>query len=88
MTETAGADVCCLSHCCAGIESHRFARLAEYADVNVGERTSEEYQVFNIGKAHTNEWWREQVQRGVITAGFDAKPGDRGDVIFASISFR
>lgn len=40
-----------------------------------------EYHVFNIGKPHSNEWWRELVQREVITTGFLGEPNDRGDVI-------
>ncbi|WP_028224947.1 MULTISPECIES: HNH endonuclease signature motif containing protein [Paraburkholderia] len=42
-----------------------------------------EYYRFNIGKpntAHeTNEWWAENLVRGVITAGFDGSVGDEGE---------
>lgn len=39
------------------------------------------YHIFNIGKPYTNAWWNEVRSRGVITAGYDAAPNDRGDVI-------
>ncbi len=42
-----------------------------------------EYHRFNIGNpiaAHeTNDWWAENLARGVITAGFDGSPGDEGE---------
>lgn len=38
---------------------------------------------FNIGNLENggdvNEWWAENVRRGVITAGFDGEPGDEGE---------
>lgn len=40
-----------------------------------------DYHIFNIGKPSTSEWWRQNIRRGVITAGFAAEAGDRGDVI-------
>lgn len=40
-----------------------------------------DYHIFNIGAPYINEWWSELRQRGVITAGFNGDPGDRGDVI-------
>lgn len=39
------------------------------------------YHIFNIGRPPTSDWWLQNLQRGVITAGYDAEPGDRGDVI-------
>jgi putative restriction endonuclease len=39
------------------------------------------YHVFNIGSPHNSEWWAQNLDRGVITAGFDGEPGDRGEVI-------
>ncbi|AOZ11153.1 HNH endonuclease [Cupriavidus malaysiensis] len=36
---------------------------------------------FNIGNVpeHRNEWWRENIRRGVVTAGFEGVRGDKGD---------
>lgn len=39
------------------------------------------YHAFNIGKPNTEAWWARNVAMGVITAGFDNTPGDRGDSI-------
>jgi hypothetical protein len=39
------------------------------------------YHLFNIGKPAVVEWWRQNLQRGVITAGFLGDEGDRGEVI-------
>lgn len=39
------------------------------------------YYVFNIGRPATTEWWVENLDRKVVTAGYDGQPGDRGDVI-------
>lgn len=39
------------------------------------------YHIFNIGSPPSTEWWLQNLTRGVITAGFDGRPGDRGDVI-------
>lgn len=39
------------------------------------------YYVLNIGLPATKEWWEENLDRKVITAGFDGQPGDRGDTI-------
>jgi putative restriction endonuclease len=42
-----------------------------------------EYYRFNIGQPgaeyESNEWWAENLSRGVITAGFDGSPGDEGE---------
>jgi hypothetical protein len=42
-----------------------------------------EYHRFNIGKPgaayETNDWWAENLARGVITAGFDGSAGDEGE---------
>src|SRR6202012_5920353 len=42
-----------------------------------------EYHRFNIGRPgavhETNDWWAENLSRGVITAGFDGSPGDEGE---------
>jgi len=42
-----------------------------------------EHHRFNIGKPmaehQTNDWWEENIARGVITAGFDGRPGDDGE---------
>ncbi|MGY6272133.1 HNH endonuclease [Achromobacter denitrificans] len=37
------------------------------------------YYAFNIGDPVTAAWWAENCQRGVITTGFDGKPGDEGE---------
>jgi hypothetical protein len=39
------------------------------------------YYTFNIGLPATSAWWQQNLARGVITAGFDAETGDRGDKI-------
>jgi len=39
------------------------------------------YYAFNIGLPATTAWWQQNLARGVITAGFDAETGDRGDQI-------
>lgn len=40
-----------------------------------------DYHTFNIGKPSTTAWWQQNVRRRVITAGFEARPGDRGDEV-------
>ncbi|HET6805991.1 MAG TPA: HNH endonuclease [Frateuria sp.] len=42
--------------------------------------------VFNIGRPATSSWWQENLTRGVITAGFDAETGDRGDQILNALN--
>lgn len=49
-------------------------------------RSSVTYHAFNIGKPHTDAWWARNVAMGVVTAGFDNAPGDRGDAILRDIS--
>jgi len=39
------------------------------------------YYAFNIGLPATTAWWQQNLARGVITAGYDAETGDRGDQI-------
>lgn len=39
------------------------------------------YHLFNIGKPADLRWWRQNLYRGVITAGFLGDEGDRGEVI-------
>lgn len=39
------------------------------------------YHVFNIGAPNTTDWWQENLDRGVITAGWDGDPGDRGELV-------
>lgn len=39
------------------------------------------YHIFNIGKPYTDRWWARNRNMGVITAGFDGLPNDRGDII-------
>jgi hypothetical protein len=43
-----------------------------------------EYHRFNIGKPtdaeDLNAWWEENIDRGVITTGFDGQPSDEGEV--------
>ncbi|MGI4813670.1 MAG: HNH endonuclease [Janthinobacterium lividum] len=39
------------------------------------------YHVFNIGRPATTDWWRQNLERRVITAGFAGTIGDRGDEI-------
>lgn|SRR5690242_8316464 len=41
-----------------------------------------DYHRFNIGRPEhgdTNEWWEENIRRGVITTGFVGEPGDLGE---------
>jgi hypothetical protein len=40
-----------------------------------------EYHIFNIGLPATTAWWQQNLDREVITAGFDAETGDRGDQV-------
>lgn len=40
-----------------------------------------DYHIFNIGRPHTTAWWKENLTREVITAGYNSDPGDRGEVI-------
>jgi hypothetical protein len=46
--------------------------------------TTMDYHRFNIGKPidakDLNAWWAENIDRGVITTGFDGQPGDEGEV--------
>lgn len=44
------------------------------------------YYVFNIGLPATTEWWALNLNRKVITAGFDGQPGDRGEVILNQLA--
>ncbi len=44
------------------------------------------YYVFNIGLPATSEWWLQNLDRKVITAGFKGLPGDRGDVILNQLA--
>jgi len=44
------------------------------------------HYAFNIGRPATSVWWQENLTRGVITAGFDAETGDRGDQILNAIN--
>lgn len=37
------------------------------------------HYIFNIGQPANSAWWQENLDRGVITAGFDGEAGDRGD---------
>jgi len=39
------------------------------------------YHVFNIGAPATTAWWQENLDRGVITAGWEGEQGDRGEVV-------
>ncbi|EZP33267.1 HNH endonuclease [Pseudomonas sp. RIT288] len=39
------------------------------------------YYVFNIGLPATSEWWAQNLDRKVITAGYKGQSGDRGDII-------
>jgi hypothetical protein len=43
--------------------------------------TGTAYHVFNIGAPNTTAWWQENLDRGVITAGWDGDPGHRGEVV-------
>ncbi|NYE28533.1 hypothetical protein HDE78_001485 [Rhodanobacter sp. K2T2] len=43
------------------------------------------YYRFNIGKPPTSEWWAQNIERQVITAGFLADPDDRGNVILTDM---
>ncbi|MED5607870.1 HNH endonuclease signature motif containing protein [Pseudomonas sp. JH-2] len=44
------------------------------------------YYIFNIGLPATTEWWSQNLDRKVITAGFEGQPGDRGDVILNQLA--
>lgn len=44
------------------------------------------YYVFNIGLPATSEWWLQNLDRKVITAGFKGLQGDRGDVILNQLA--
>jgi hypothetical protein len=44
------------------------------------------YYVFNIGLPATTEWWAQNLDRKVITAGFDGELGDRGNVILNQLA--
>jgi hypothetical protein len=44
------------------------------------------HYVFVIGRPATSVWWQENLTRGVITAGFDAQTGDRGDQILNALN--
>lgn len=46
------------------------------------------YYFYNIGnvKNHTKAWWHENIRRGVVTAGFEGKPGDRGEAILKPLN--
>lgn len=39
------------------------------------------FHAFNIGQPHIDAWWIRNLQLGIISAGFDGEPGDRGDVL-------
>lgn len=43
------------------------------------------YHIFNIGRPPSTEWWLQNLTRGVITAGFDGRPDDRGEVILRAM---
>lgn len=43
------------------------------------------YVIVNIGKPANSAWWAENLNRSVITAGFNAEEGDRGDVVLRSL---
>jgi hypothetical protein len=45
-----------------------------------------EYYILNIGRPATTAWWQQNLVRGVITAGFNSQPGDRGEVILRRLS--
>lgn len=38
------------------------------------------YHAFNIGKPATSAWWAQNIARGVITAGFNGSPEDKGEL--------
>ncbi|MFJ4193383.1 HNH endonuclease [Pseudomonas sp. NPDC089534] len=44
------------------------------------------YYVFNIGLPAITEWWTQNLNRKVITAGYAGQPGDRGDVILNQLA--
>jgi HNH endonuclease len=44
------------------------------------------YHVFNIGAPNTTAWWQENLDRGVITSGWDGDPGDRGEVVLRDMA--
>lgn len=39
------------------------------------------YFSFNIGKPNIDAWWTQNIELGVVTAGFSGQPGDRGDTL-------
>lgn len=52
-----------------------------YISENDCEGLNTRYFVFNIGKPYTDDWWRRNIDDGIITAGFKGISGDRGDHI-------
>lgn len=42
--------------------------------------------VFNIGEPYNNTWWAQNVKMGVITAGWDGEPGDRGTEVMQALA--
>lgn len=44
------------------------------------------YYVFNIGKPAITEWWTQNLDRKVITVGFDGQLGDRGDIVLHQLA--
>jgi hypothetical protein len=48
-----------------------------------------DYHRFNIGKPEAgdmNVWWAENIERGVITTGFEGDPRDKGGTSGITIS--
>jgi hypothetical protein len=42
--------------------------------------------VFNIGQPYNDEWWAQNVAMGVITAGWEGEPGDKGTDVMATLN--
>ena len=45
-----------------------------------------DYYVFNIGKPAVSDWWTQNIKRGVITAGFEGNPEDKGAAILKKMN--
>jgi hypothetical protein len=44
------------------------------------------YHIFNIGQPANTAWWQQNLYRGVITAGYEGEPSDRGSVILQDMN--
>lgn len=68
--------------------SHKFTapKSAAVRNFKIRRRQQLAYYVFNIGLPATTDWWKQNLDRKVITAGFEGKQGDRGDIILNQLA--